>query len=277
MFNIKTKYIIVFLITFNIFFVEKAFSIMEVKFLHSNTHETIPGGPYNLTQIEMEWTMPDGYTKTQISKFVYAFAQSNAANLTTAAEIISYTGYNQDEDYIVPDDFPGDTFSIIIDIDDFFNENNNQYWFYVAAIGTGFPATNGNSVNCGAYQIDIIPPTNPYIQEINNNTTTNNPEITLLMSASKGVGGVFCVRYWFAGYSQKPTICSENDFPFEIKEELPDNDQGTYPKEYIIMAEFEDEAGNKSTTASYQIQYDPDIDVIQNIKIMKKVPTLSEW
>jgi hypothetical protein len=280
MLNKTNKSILFFAILLQILFVGNAFCDMEVTSLHATTHEIAPSGPYNLTLIEMAWSVPNGYTKGQISKFVYIFTSSHAGDLTTASEIMAYTDYNENEDFINPDDFPGDSFSIKIPIEDFFDNAHLQYWFHVAAIGTGFPVPNGDTVHVGAYQIDIEAPTNPYIKETNDATSTDKSEITLKMSASKGDGGVFCVRYWFVNYGQKPTVCSEkNDFPFETTEELPEYDQGPYPKNYIVMAEFEDKAGNIGTTASYQIQYAPDSgkDAGSQTTTAKSIPTLNEW
>jgi len=245
---------------------------MAASNLHSTTHELAPGGPYPFTQIEMEWSLPEGYSKSQISSFYYVFTSSNTDDLTTATEIMAYTGNEQAD----PDDYMNNTFTISKSVYDFIDENFVQYWFHIAAVGIGFPPASGDSVHLGPFQIDIYPPKNPYIKEINESTITSDSDITISMSASTGLGGVNCVRYWFLNQA-KPIHCSEKEFfPFVTSVELPDFNQGDYPKTYTVMAEFEDKAGNKSSTTSYQIQYNPESTEDTNL-VKKNIPALTKW
>jgi len=262
----------------NFIFMGQAFCNLEVTSLHV---DGMTEGEYynNYTEVTLLWGMPDGYTKGQISKFVCLCTTNEASDLTTAGEIISYTGYNEDND-VDPADIVGDTFSTVINLEDIINEANFSFYFYVAAIKSGqppSPANYGVSDHVGAYYIDNYSPINPYIKEVNDETIVSDSEVTFSMSASD-IGGLDCVRYWFLNYGNKPTNClgalDDVNFPYTKSLELPDYEIGPYPKTYVIMAEFQDNAGNKSATTSYQIQYMPDI---QASPVITGIPTLSEW
>jgi len=125
---------------------------MLVNNIYSTTHELSSVPEKNYTEIVMRWDLPEGYGKSEISKFVYVFTSQNNGDIQTAIDIMNYTS-SQDLD---PYHFMGDTFSIIQRISDFVKDNESQCWFHVAAIKTGFPPIYGNVLHSGPYELKMI-------------------------------------------------------------------------------------------------------------------------
>ena len=214
----------------------------EVTGLWSPTHND--NEPSSVTRIRMEWSCPDGYTDSSLSGYLISY---------TSAESHTYTYSNMPEIYN----------SKISLSEEYSGSGDTPIYFHIAAVDNTFPLSLiGPTKTFGPMFIDTESPTNAFVNVPDNETTTNEDKITLILGAD-GDPREMCISNIGYGNCTWELFTDYKTFLLE---------QG----EQTVFVQYRDKAGNITNANPLTIIYNPSL-VTTDIKSIHSIPTLNEW